>query len=797
MINNATGNNVVIDLSTTEPDGGWAARPAMVEREDAIIYEVHVRDFSIDSTSGVTAAKKGKFMGMVETGTTYSGVKTCIDHLKELGVTHVQILPFYDFATAQYNWGYDPKNFNIPEEQYSMTPADSVNRIKEVKTMINEFHKNGIRVIMDVVYNHVYGTEVFENITERYFTHNPPTASTDKTKRWDLSGCGNSINSAEPMVSRFIQDSLNFWAQEYRMDGFRFDLIGIFHYQEANKWGVAVNNANPGANILMYGEPWNGYATDVEEGLKVRMGKVPAMAEGHVGVFNGKYREALKGDNDGTGKGYIFNTSPSWVDAIKVGMRGSITFSKSTSTLANDWDSMFAYDPEQSINYVSAHDNYDLWDKILHCGIPDGGYAKRIVKFAHGILLTSQGIPFIHAGDEFARTKVYNGDWTYAHNSYNAPDNYNKIDWSRKISYNDVFTYTRDLIKLRKSHPGFRLNSWDEVNGWMTSTSSPDGKVYTSTITSSNNGDSWSKILVIYNSGNNFAYTLPSGTWNLAVEKENGAASGSYTGSITIEGTAVTVLYQGAVTTTTSTTTTTTVAPTTTTTVTPTTTTTLPFGTGLVVHILKNSVANWSSFNCYYWASNGSPVSNAWPGAVMTSEGDGWYKYTIPGATTSNVIFNNGSVQTVDLARTGEGWFTPTGTLSGKITGTWSSTKPVTTTTTSTTTTTTVTPTTTTTVIPTTTTTTVVGNITLKMTKDVGTGNSLFFTGSIPALTSWGTGKQGTWTTGNVWQYTFANPGVAFEWKVRKGVTGSTGNAWETGTNHNNANLWPVFNGGF
>jgi pullulanase len=551
MINNSNQNNVVLDLGQTDPVGGWAARPTMVQREDAVIYEVHVRDFTLDWTSGVTTSKRGKFLGMVEAGTEYSGYKTGIDHLKEMGVTHVQLLPFYDYQTPAYNWGYDPKNYNIPEEQYNIN-QDHVERIRELKTMVNEFHKAGIRVVMDVVYNHVYSTETFEKITEQYFNHEPIDQNT-VSKRYDLSGCGNTIDSRKPMVSKMIEDSLNYWASEFKIDGFRFDLIGCLNYHEAAKWGVSVNSKNPGANILMYGEPWNGYATDPHEYDKVRMGKVPALSDGHVGVFNGNYREAIKGDNDGTGRGYIFNTAPGWIDAIKAGMRGSIMAVKSKDPLPNDWDSMFAYDPEQSINYISAHDNYCLWDKIIHCGV-SGSYAKRIDKFGTGIILTSQGIPFIHAGDEMLRTKVYNGDWTYAHNSYNAPDQYNKIYWNWKRDNNDVYQYYKDMIHLRMAHPGFRLNTWDEINNWV-DTTTHDSQLYTSIIESANNGDSWSRIMVIYNSGDNRVVSLPSGEWKVAVSGENASVGGtSVWNNFTAEGTAVSVLYQGGTTPTTTTT---------------------------------------------------------------------------------------------------------------------------------------------------------------------------------------------------------------------------------------------------
>ena len=546
MINNTTGNNVVIDLTKTEPAGGWATRPAFANREDAVVYEVHVRDFTIDSTSGVSASKKGKFMGMVETGTTNGSVKTGIDHLKELGVTHVQLLPFYDFSTGMYNWGYDPVNYNIPEEQYSMTPGDHANRVKEVKEMINEYHKNGIRVVMDVVYNHTFANEMFADITGKYFTGN------------NDSGCGNGINTGVPMVSRFIRDSLEYWAKEYNIDGFRFDLIGIFHYDEVRKWGEYLNvEKYADRNLLMYGEPWNGYwLSDPIENQKVRLGTTAPMASGHVGVFNGKYREDIKGDNDKKGKNYMFNQETSWFGAIAAGMRGSIKAAKNMNVSSSLWEPMFAYDPEQSINYISAHDNLCLWDKIIYSDTTGGatGYAGRVAKFGMGIVLTSQGIPFIHAGDEMLRTKAPDGDWEFAHNSYNAPDKYNQIRWNWKSENAAIFNYHRDLIALRKAHPGLRLTSWDEINTRMrteinnasasgincVNNASLPAKVVLSLLDEDNNVGNGYELAVMYNPGDNYTWTLPSGTWKKVFDA-NGACNVSVSGSAVVEGSSVTV----------------------------------------------------------------------------------------------------------------------------------------------------------------------------------------------------------------------------------------------------------------
>ncbi|MBP3562045.1 MAG: starch-binding protein [Treponema sp.] len=450
--------NIVIDLDQTDPEGGWAERPKLDNRNDAIVYEVHVGDFTSDTTWGGTAANAGKFPGMVETGTKYGTVSTGIDHLKELGVTHVQLLPFYDYATKHnttlndiYNWGYDPVNYNVPEDRFSTCPSDYVERIREVKEMINEFHKNGIRVIMDVVYNHTFDKEMFKNISTKYYTTT------------DLSGCGNSINTGVSMVSRMIRDSLEYWVDEYNIDGFRFDLIGIYHTSAVKDWGNYMNNTKfPDRMLLMYGEPWNGYADDAEEGAKVRMSAVSSLTSAKVGVFNGKYRQSLKGSNDTGKRGYIFNQNEddgtAYAANIAVGLKGSLTsLDKSDcSDTSGTWTRFFTGTPDQSINYISAHDNLCLWDKIGAAAISDNNYAQRIVKFGHGILLVSQGIPFIHAGDEFLRTKHKGDGSSMAHNSYMAGIKTNSIDWKLKSTNNGIFKYHSDLIKLRKDNDGLR-----------------------------------------------------------------------------------------------------------------------------------------------------------------------------------------------------------------------------------------------------------------------------------------------------------------------------------------------------
>lgn len=539
MVEPNTDNNIVLNPETIEPEGGWAPHPPLAEREDAIIYETHVRDFTIDSTSGVTPEKRGKFMGMVEKGTTYQGKKTGLDHLLELGITHVQLLPIYDFNSCAdlddntcYTWGYDPRNYNVPEERYSLTPTDYEGRTREFKTMINEFHKAGLRVIMDVVYNHTYDKKMLADISSKYYLEN------------DLSGVGNTLNATEPMVSRMIRDSLEYWVKEYHLDGFRFDLIGVFDYTVVGEWGRYLNTKFPDRNLLVYGEPWNGFASDPREGQRVRLGTVACIADAHVGVFNPRYREAIKGQNDhGEGGGMVFNQGD-FLGSIQVGSRGGIQYSKTPfCPLGNLWDSMFAADPEQTINYVSAHDNLTLWDKIQAWAKlnqqTNVAYLKRIDTFANSIILTSQGIPFIHGGEELLRTKQGERD------SYNKPDSINKIDWQWKVDNQTVFDYYKSVIALRKAHPGLRMNTWDEINNNI-KTSTPRYGVVVHHINAAANGDAWKEMIVIDNSADHYTYPLPPGIWHVALEKADSTAGQdrSVSGNIVAEGTAVTVLYQ-------------------------------------------------------------------------------------------------------------------------------------------------------------------------------------------------------------------------------------------------------------
>lgn len=535
-------NSIVMDLARTALPGGWSARPPLAEREDAVIYELHARDFTIDPSSGVAADRRGKFLGLAERGTTHSGTTTGLDHLVELGITHAQLMPVYDFAscpnvadTQCYNWGYDPRSYDVPDERYSLTPFDYENRVREFKQTVDALHRAGIRVVLDVVYNHTFEKSMLEPITARYYTAN------------DLSGTGNSIDADQPMVGRMIRDSLEYWVREYNVDGFRFDLIGVFDYDEVGGWGRYLNAAFPDRTLLIYGEPWNGFAADPREPLRVRLGTVARIADAHVGVFNPKFREAIKGVNDSGGCNpgdcYAFNTDPdTW--RIRVGSRGAIRAANDPGVAIDIWDPMFATDPEQTINYVSAHDNLTLRDKILLWADSHGRdrtdpYLRRIQQFANGIVLTSQGIPFLHSGVEMLRHKQ--GD----HNSFASGDGVNAIRWDWKVDNADVFDYYRQAIALRRAHPGLRLNTWQEIDRLVT-TETPRQGVVINRIRSGESGDGWSEIVVILNSGADYSFTLPPGAWKVAMERSDPRAGQGrpVTGRVLAQGTAVTVLYR-------------------------------------------------------------------------------------------------------------------------------------------------------------------------------------------------------------------------------------------------------------
>ena len=445
--------SVIADLNRTNPDGWGERLPAFGLPEEAIIYELHIRDFSISETSGIV--NKGKFLGLTEKNTqNASGRKTGLDYLIDLGITHIQILPMFDYATVdeanltepQYNWGYDPLNYNVPEGSYSTDPFDPFNRIFELKQMIRTLHDNGLRVIMDVVYNHVYDPkdQALERTVPGYFyRYNADGSLANGT------GVGNDTASERHMMRKYIIDSVKYWAKEYHLDGFRFDLMGIHDSVTMNAIREALDKIDP--SIIIIGEGWE-MSTPLPEDLKASQRNAQAMPR--IAHFNDSIRIALKGSDFGDEKDRGFISGKNYLeDLLLRNIKGAMHLSSHSSYV----------DPEQVIQYVEAHDNLTLYDKLLRSN-PDDSEEVRIKRhtLATSIVLLSQGVPFIHGGQEFLRTKAG------VANSYQSPDEINQFEWERVTTFQESVAYVKGLIALRKSEYLFRLHTHEEIDTHFT-----------------------------------------------------------------------------------------------------------------------------------------------------------------------------------------------------------------------------------------------------------------------------------------------------------------------------------------
>jgi len=494
--------SVVVDLDRLDPDGwGETPQPTLERLTDEIVYEVHVRDFTVADPS-VEPEKRGTYLGLIHDGAIDVGgetVSTGLAHLKELGVTAVHLLPIQDYGggVEEYNWGYWTSLFNVAEANYATDPYEWSLPIVELKQAIQGLHENDVRVILDVVYNHTsssYEWSPFYQSVPYYWFRTTP----DGVLRNDA-GVGNSMADERTMVRKYIGDSLAYWVEEYRVDGFRFDLLGTHRPESVEQWIIRLRSLRP--DLTIYGEPWTG-------GGPVYFPKGAQRGMG-LAVFNDHFRNALRGDLDGDGTGYA--TGPGGdVPVVLRGVMGAI----------DD----FADDPTETINYVSAHDNLTLWDKLLRVqGDAPEAVRRDMQKLAHGVVLTSQGLAFIHAGAEFARTKGGN------HNSYNAGDEVNKLDWPRKVEYADVYEYVRGLVHLRRAHPAFRMDERDEVrrNVRPLPTASASEHVIAFEIDGGAVGDGWSRIVVVYNgTPDAHAVRLPSGAWTQVVDGERAGVEG-------------------------------------------------------------------------------------------------------------------------------------------------------------------------------------------------------------------------------------------------------------------------------
>ncbi|SEF63807.1 pullulanase [Caloramator fervidus] len=493
----------IIDFNDTNPLNWDKDKPVNLKRYvDAIIYEINIRDISLGDNSGIK--DKGKFLGLVEENTfSEKGVKTGLEHIKELGVTHVQIMPFYDFhyesvderePFKKYNWGYDPQNYNAVEGSFSKDPYDPISRIKELKTMIKKFHDNNIGVIMDVVYNHVYDYKQssFEKLFPGYYFRSDKFGNISNG-----SGCGNDIATENKMVRRFIKDSVLHWAKEYHIDGFRFDLLGLFDIDTINEIYDELKKINE--NIIVYGEGWD-LNTFLESDKRVIQKNAYKVL--NIGFFNDTIRDAVRGNTfDAEKKGFAGGEDREY--DIK---RSVVACTNYSEDLKGPYVS-----PNQSINYVSCHDNHTLWDKISITNKEDSIEDRvRIHKLSYAILLTSQGVPFLHLGCDFCRTKQG------YENSYNLPDNINSIDWNRKYEFRDVFEYVKGLITLRKEHIAFRLDSVEDVKKYLKFIDSPKRTI---AFKIECPADSWREIIVVYNANKNpIDLNLQNGVWNVVVD---------------------------------------------------------------------------------------------------------------------------------------------------------------------------------------------------------------------------------------------------------------------------------------
>lgn len=516
---------MVINLAKTNPQGfemdGYR-NPEHIT--DAIIYEGSVRDFTMDESSGVF--HNGKFLGLTEANTTnHFGEATALDYISGLGVTHVQILPAFDFETvdeknqkAQYNWGYDPDNYNVPEGSYAVSPYDGAVRIQEMKQMVLALHSRGIGVIMDVVFNHTYRRDDsnLQKIVPGYYYRSDETGYTNG------SGCGNEVASDRPMVQKLIVDSLIYWAKEYHIDGFRFDLMGVLDIDTMNVIAERLKEIRP--DIYLYGEGWNGGPSSLAE--EKRAFKASAKKMPGIGMFNDDIRDTIKGSvfyDDHLG---FVNGGTHLENALRYGITGAVAHPQV------DYDAYgsrpWAKEPGQSINYVSCHDNYTLWDKLsVSCPEASEEKKKAMNRLCAAIVFTSQGVPFIQAGEEFLRSKPLPEKKGFAENSYNMPDTVNSIKWDNIHEYPDMIAYYKGLMALRKAHPVFRMQSEAEMTQNLCFLSDTPENVVAYLLKGKGADDTPENILVIFNGNDEeILYNLPEGKWKILVDDKTAGADG-------------------------------------------------------------------------------------------------------------------------------------------------------------------------------------------------------------------------------------------------------------------------------
>lgn len=540
----------IVDMAETNPQG-WKndQRPVIQSPADLVIYEMHWRDFSIDVSSGLK--NKGKFLALTE--------PKAIEHLKNLGVNAVHILPSFDYAsvdetkldTPQYNWGYDPKNYNVPEGSYSTDPYNPVTRIKEFKQMVQALHKAGIRVILDVVYNHTF------NIDHSNFRLTYPDMYYRKTadgKYSDGSGCGNETASEKPLMREFMLESVKYWIDEYHIDGFRFDLMGVHDIETMQQIRAEVNKIDP--SIYIYGEGWSAgscaYPVD-----KLAM-KANTQQLNGIAAFSDDMRDALRGPFSDDHKGALLAGIPGEEESLKFGIVGGIAHPQVDMTKVNYDKKPWTNNPTEQISYVSCHDDMCLVDRLKASipsltdkNIPEKERTAELIRIdqlAQTAVFTSQGVPFILSGEEMLRDKKG------IHNSYNSPDSINHLDWNNLQRYPQLFTYYKNLIQLRKNHPAFRLATGDKVRQhleFLPAVNSKDVKqdcLVGFLLKDLQGIDAWKTIVVIYNFNKEAKeMAIPEGNYTIACC--NGAIDEAGLGEVSgkevlVDGQSALILFQ-------------------------------------------------------------------------------------------------------------------------------------------------------------------------------------------------------------------------------------------------------------
>ena len=530
--------SMVIDMESTNPKG-WSndKKPILNDVTDSIIYEAHIRDLTKDEASGVITELRGKYIGAVLENSKIKGtsITTGLDHLKELGITHIHLLPVFDYGSIDerydspdnYNWGYDPQNYNVPEGSYSTNPYEGAVRISEFKEMVYRFHQAGIRVVMDMVYNHTYNLESPLNLTVPGYYYRK-----DKYGCYSNgSGCGNETASERYMFRKYMIDSVLYWAKEYHIDGFRFDLMGLHDLETMRIIRNELNKVDK--SIIMYGEGWTCYDTPLNINESAVKNNICKFDDLQIAAFSDDARDSIKGSvflKESLG---FVNGGDNYEESIKYTICASTKHDEIDLSKVVYSKSFWANEPYQTITYDSAHDNNTLFDKLrMSCKDENEEELLKMNKLAAAIVLTSQGISFLHEGEEFARVKE-NLQGEIIENSYNSSDYTNELKWLRKQRYIDLFNYYKGLIKLRKEYKAFRMNSNKEIQNNISFMAKgnefKDEHMVGYFINIEDYNDSYSKIAVIFNANKyNVEVDLNEGEWNVLVDGEKADSEVQY-----------------------------------------------------------------------------------------------------------------------------------------------------------------------------------------------------------------------------------------------------------------------------